>query len=146
LRTKSAAVDKVTFRDTPDDGRTALFSRRRTARNDACWNSGLVTRSAEPNGGVNGRHAVVAGLDTGGRISTCTIERNLEPESSYLSLVIRAIGDRERVVILGPSSIRLALEREYVAIYQRPDRLVDVEPSGPVDEAELVDRLNRLAA
>jgi hypothetical protein len=95
---------------------------------------------------INGRHALVARLDPGGRTSTCTIERGLEPQPSYLNLVIRAIGDRERVVILGPSSVRLALEREYVAIYQRPDRLVDVEPSGPMDEAELVDRLHRLAA
>lgn len=95
---------------------------------------------------INGRHAVVVRLDAGGRISTCSVERNLEPESSYLDLVIRAIGDRERVMILGPSSVRLALEREYVAIYRRPDRLVDVEPSGPMDEAELVDRVRRLAA
>jgi hypothetical protein len=95
---------------------------------------------------INGRHAIVARLDTRGRISTCAIERGLEPEPSYLSLVIRAIGDRERVVILGPSSVRLALEREYVATYRRPDRLVDVEPAGPVDEADLVDRLRQLAA
>jgi hypothetical protein len=95
---------------------------------------------------INGRHAVVARMDAAGRITTCEIERGLEPEPSYLRLVIRALGDRERVVILGPSSVRLALEREYVAIYRRPDRLVDVEPSGLVDEAELVDRLRQLSA
>jgi hypothetical protein len=41
---------------------------------------------------------------------------------------------------------RLALEREYVAMYRRPDRLVDVEPAGPVSSEDLVDRLRTLAA
>jgi hypothetical protein len=64
----------------------------------------------------------------------------------YLAQVVRVIGDRQRVVILGPSSVRLALEREYVAAFRRPDRLVDVEPAGPVSSDELVDRLRTLAA
>ena len=95
---------------------------------------------------INGRHAIVARLDPGGGTTTCTIERGIEPELSYLRSVSRAIGDRERVVVLGPGSARLALEREYVTIYRRPDRLVDVEPAGLVDEGELVDRLWELAA
>ncbi len=66
--------------------------------------------------------------------------------SSYLALVVRAIGDRQRVVILGPSSARLELEREYVAIYRRPDRIVDVEPAGAVNTEDLVERLRALAA
>jgi hypothetical protein len=60
--------------------------------------------------------------------------------------VVRAVGDRQRVVILGPSSARLALEREYVAIYHRPDRIVDVEPAGAVRTEDLVERLRALAA
>ena len=95
---------------------------------------------------INRRRAAVARLDKDGRITTCTIERGCEPELSYLNLVIRAIGDHERVVILGPGSARLALEREYVSIYRRPERLVDVEPAGLVEEADLVDRLRQLAA
>jgi hypothetical protein len=79
-------------------------------------------------------------------VSTATIERGLGPEPVFLDLVVRAIGARERVVILGPSTVRLALEREYVGIYQRPDRLVDVEPSGPVTEDELIDRVRQLAS
>jgi hypothetical protein len=55
------------------------------------------------------------------------------------------IGDRRRVVILGPSSVRLALERAYVARFRRPDRLVDVEPAGPAAMEELIDRLRELA-
>jgi hypothetical protein len=41
--------------------------------------------------------------------------------------------------------MRLALEREYVAIHHRPDRLVDVEPSGALAPGDLVRRLRELA-
>jgi hypothetical protein len=95
---------------------------------------------------INGRQAVVAAMSHDGRISTCEISRGSLPESSYLAQVVRVIGDRQRVVILGPSSVRLALEREYVAMFRRPDRLVDVEPAGPVSRDDLVDRLRTLAA
>jgi hypothetical protein len=95
---------------------------------------------------INGRGAIVVRTDLDGSVSTATIERGLEPEPVFLDLVVRAIGARERVVILGPSTVRLALEREYVGIYQRPDRLVDVEPSGPVSEDELIDRVRQLAS
>ena len=95
---------------------------------------------------INGRGAVVATMESDRSITTCTIDRGLEPEVSYLRLVVHAVGDRERVVILGPNSVCLALEREYTSIYHRPDRLVDVEPAGPVDAAGLVDRLRELAA
>ena len=95
---------------------------------------------------INGRGAIVARIDFDGSVTTRSIERGLEPEPVFLDLVVRAIGARQRVVILGPGSARLALEREYVGIYQRPDRLVDVEPSGPVDEAELIDRVRQLAS
>lgn len=95
---------------------------------------------------INGRQAIVATMNGDGRISTCEINREMEAELSYLAHVVRAIGDRERVVILGPSSPRLALEREYVAIFQRPDRLVDVEPAGAMDAEELLDRLRALVA
>jgi hypothetical protein len=80
------------------------------------------------------------------RISTCEISRGWLPRPSYLAQVARVIGDRRRVVILGPSSERLALEREYVAMYRRPDRLVDVELAGQVSPEELIDRLRTLAA
>jgi hypothetical protein len=95
---------------------------------------------------INGRQAVVAAMSHDGRISTCEISRGWLSQSSYLAQVVRVIGDRQRVVILGPSSVRLALEREYVAIFRRPDRLVDVVPAGPVFREELVDRLRTLAA
>ena len=80
------------------------------------------------------------------RITTVEVDRGVEPETSYLVRIVRVIGDRQRVLILGPSSPRLALEREYVAVFKRPDRLVDVEAAGPTDARALVDRLSSLVA
>ena len=106
-----------------------------------------ATRAVPPSAVVwiNRRQAIVATMACDGQISTCEINRGLESELAYLALVVRAMGDRERIVILGPSSIRLALEREYVGIYRRPERLVDVEPAGSLHAEELVGRLHALA-
>ena len=95
---------------------------------------------------INGRQAIVATIGHEGRITTCDISRGWLSEPSYLAQVVRVIGDRQRVLILGPNSVRLALERAYVAMFHRPERLVDVEPAGPVDAESLVDRLRTLCA
>lgn len=95
---------------------------------------------------INGRGALVAGVDEDGEIVTSTIERRTQDEAQFLSRVVSAIGDRERVMILGPGAARLALEREYVDIHRRPDHLVDVEPAGLLEEPDVVDRLRQLAA
>lgn len=93
---------------------------------------------------LNGRHATVARTGLDGEITTVEVDRGVEPETSYLVRVVRLIGDRERVLILGPSSPRLALEREYVAVFKRPDHLVDVEAAGETDPTALVQRLTTL--
>ena len=93
---------------------------------------------------INRRRAMVATMSRDGRVTTCEISRGWLPDRAYVSQVVRVIGDRQRVVILGPSSVRLALEREYVSMYQRPDRLVDVEPAGAIELQDLVDRLRTL--
>ena len=95
---------------------------------------------------IDEREALIAGLAADGIVSTCRVERGDLPEARYLASVVRVIGDRERVVILGPGDMRLALEREYVTIYRRPDRLVDVEPAAAVGEQDLVERVRALAA
>ena len=95
---------------------------------------------------INGRGANVVAMGGDGRISSCEITRGWLAEGPYLAQVVRAIGDRRRVVILGPSTARLALEREYVALFRRPDRLVDVERSGPQSSEDLIGRLRTLAA
>lgn len=95
---------------------------------------------------IDGDQAIIARVGADGRESTCDITRGSLPEPAYLALVVRAIGDRQRVLILGPSDLRLGLEREYVSIYRRPDRLVDVEPSGPVDRETLIEQLRTFAS
>ena len=95
---------------------------------------------------INGRQAVVAQISREGRISSRELNRNLQSEAAFVARVVRTIGDQERVVILGPSSIRLALEREYVSIYHRPERLIDVEPEGVLGPEALAERLRILAA
>lgn len=95
---------------------------------------------------IDERHAVMALMSHDGHISTCVISRDWSSGSSYLAKVVREIHDRQRVVILGPNPVRQALEREYVATFRGPDRLVDVEPAGPVSSEHLIDRLRALAA
>jgi hypothetical protein len=46
---------------------------------------------------------------------------------------------------MGPDSMRLALERAYVALYRWPERLIDIEHSDWVGEQNLVERLRQLA-
>jgi hypothetical protein len=111
----------------------------------------MVSAAAAPNPRssavvwLNHREARVAKQGTSGRPVVAEITRGLEAEGAYLVHVIHEIGDRERVIILGPGSARLALEREYVSLYRRPERLVDVESAEPVTADELSARLRTLA-
>ena len=89
--------------------------------------------------------ASVARMGPDGIISTSAIHRGAERESSYLELIARVLGDAQRVVVLGPSSMRLALERAYVALYRWPDRLIDLEHSEAIAEAELIERVRNLS-
>jgi hypothetical protein len=95
---------------------------------------------------INGRMAMVASVSRDGLAWTCEVDRGMLQESAYLAKVVHVIGDCRRVAILGPSSTRLSLEREYVTIFHRPDRLIDVEPADAVEMDELVRRAKALAA
>jgi len=96
---------------------------------------------------IDDRHAVIARNAIDGSIDVTEVDRPGEgTDATYLAHVVDEIGDQERLVLLGPGTARLALEREYVTIYHRPDRLLDVEPSGPVDREGLVERLRALAS
>jgi hypothetical protein len=93
---------------------------------------------------LNARDAVVA-RSLGARERVIAIERGAaEPKASYLARIVHEIGDRDRVLILGPGIARLELERFYTSINQRPDRLVDVESSGQMWADELLGRLRQL--
>ncbi|HET9457961.1 MAG TPA: hypothetical protein VFO78_11500 [Candidatus Limnocylindrales bacterium] len=95
---------------------------------------------------IDERRAIVAAMAPEGNVSTCEVERGPLAEIDYVAQIVRVIGDRERVVILGPGPARLALEREYVAIHRRPERLVDVEPAAELDRDDLISRLRTLVA
>jgi hypothetical protein len=95
---------------------------------------------------VNRREATVVRITSADRMSSCEISRGWLREAPFLAHIVRAIGDQKRVLILGPSSVRLALEREYASMFPRPERLVEVEASGPVDTGQLAERLRAFAA
>lgn len=95
---------------------------------------------------VNGREATVVRITSEGRMSTVEISRGWLRETPFIAQIAHAIGDQERLLILGPGSIRLALERQYTTMFLRPERLVDVEAWGPVDAWRLADRLRAFAS
>jgi len=92
---------------------------------------------------VDGWHALVARSDAGQRTIT-EVDREADAELEYLHNIARATHDCERLMILGPDPARLAFEREYVALYQRPDRLIETEAAAPTTERDLLGRLRFL--
>ena len=94
---------------------------------------------------VDERHAIVARADVDG-IATTEIRRVNQPEIRYLARIVHEIGEREHVLVIGAQPIRLALEREYVAISHRPDRLIAAPPAARAAGAEILERMERLAA
>lgn len=94
---------------------------------------------------INGRTAMVAEMSRAGRVSTCEVSRGWLTQDAYLSQVVRVIGDRDRLLILGPSSLRTSLERAYASTFRRSDRLIDVEPAARMTAEELVVQLRELA-
>jgi len=107
------------------------------------------TRSRQPDAitWIDRRSAIVARRTPRGAIDI--EEFALPPDEPGQSLAVasvaHAIVESDRVVVLGPQPARTRLEREFVAISHRPDRLVDVEREGPVSRADLVDLLREQA-
>lgn len=101
---------------------------------------------------IDRHRAVVVKTTPEGSVEVGRVERDVPGDGrTYLARIAHEIGDQDRVVVVGPWPERTELERAYVAIYQRPDRLVDVEPAGPleasaVDEPTLVEALRTLAS
>jgi hypothetical protein len=79
-----------------------------------------------------------------GRPEVTDVDREHGPEASYLLRVIHEAANCDRVVIMGPDASRIAFEREYVALYQRPDRLIDLGIEATPQPRQLVDRLRFL--
>jgi hypothetical protein len=88
-------------------------------------------------------HALVARAHHGHSVIT-EVDRDTDLEGQYMLRVLHEADGCDRVVIMGPDSSRIAIEREYVTVYRRPDRLIDLGPSGTPDRSDLVDQLRVL--
>jgi len=79
---------------------------------------------------VDRAHAVTIHVEGDGRVSIVSLAlpgaSAGDEENLALHSVIEAIGDAPRVILLGDPETRTALEREYVAIWRRPERLVEM--------------------
>lgn len=88
-------------------------------------------------------HALVARAPEG-HAEVTEVARESDPEPSYLLRIIHEAAGCDRLVVMGPDSSRIAFEREYVAIYRRPDRLIDVGQVSAPRAADLMDTLRML--
>jgi hypothetical protein len=61
-----------------------------------------------------------------------------------LAEVAHSIGTVDHVLVMGTDDLRTALEREIVAIGHHPETILEGTVEGPVDEAVLVARLERM--
>ena len=86
------------------------------------------------------RHALVARAHEGHPVIT-EVERESDPETAYLLRVAHEAADCDRVVIMGPDAARIDFEREYVTLYRRPDRLIDVGVSFEPARREILQQL-----
>jgi hypothetical protein len=92
---------------------------------------------------IEPRHAMVA-RTTDATPVVFTLDRDDEAREAFLGRIAREIEDCREVVVLGPERDRLAFEREYVSLYQRPDRLVHEESLARATALELLLRVERL--
>ena len=74
------------------------------------------------------------------------IERGSDSSGAYLLRGARRVGACTRLVVMGPDAARLAFEREFVALYREPDRLLDVSRHVAPDVEALLRRFNSLDA
>lgn len=73
--------------------------------------------------------AIIAMLDAHGAPAVERLGRGPgEPEHLFDARTVDEVLDRNSVIVAGPAFARAAFERVYVAMTQRPDRLIDVEP------------------
>ncbi|MEO8273526.1 MAG: hypothetical protein ABI620_05640 [Chloroflexota bacterium] len=88
-------------------------------------------------------HALVARAPQG-HANITEIDRASDPEPSYLLRIIHEAAGCDRLVVMGPDASRVAFEREYVSIYHRPDRLIDVGQVAAPRNADLIEALRML--
>jgi hypothetical protein len=90
-------------------------------------------------------HAYVA-RPRGGETAVTEVDRDVDREDQFLLRLAHETADCERVLVTGDDASRVAFEREYVAIYRRPDRLIDGGDEAEPAPRELADRLRFITA
>jgi hypothetical protein len=108
--------------------------------------AGLATRTATAVAYIDDDHAIVVKTLPDDSLGIVDLPRRQPEDLSYLLRITEEIGPRRRVAILGPSPLRLELEREYVSMYRTPDLLVDVEAATNETAAHLIERLEEFSA
>ncbi|HLX34816.1 MAG TPA: hypothetical protein VKR30_06175 [Candidatus Limnocylindrales bacterium] len=101
-----------------------------------------------PRGGVvfvEPWHAIVARSGEAAPV-TLSLSRTHETSPEFLGRVARELEDCDRLVVMGTGVDRLAFEREYVTLYQRPERLVHDESVASATRFDVLDRLDRLVS
>ena len=88
-------------------------------------------------------HALIARAHDGLPAVT-EVDRDQDLEPAYLLRVAHEAAGCDRVVIMGADASRIAFEREYVALYRRPDRLIDVGLAATPEPRDLVQQLRQL--
>ena len=95
---------------------------------------------------IDERHAIIARREPAGQISTVEVRRLARPENRFVAQVVHEIAGRGPVMVVGSPPLRLALERRYVAVSHRPDRLIAPPSTADGTGAQMVRGLDRLAA
>jgi hypothetical protein len=112
----------------------------KTTRPDA-GHSGAAVVWMGPDG------AMVARRDAAGEVAILDVpgpSAGPDRPARFLVDVVDGIGDADRVAVMGADTLRLDLEREFVAIGHRPDRIVDVAPGDVIDRDAVLERLAAL--
>ncbi len=90
-------------------------------------------------------HAIVARRWATDEIDVAEIDREAADDGGrFLARIAHEIGDPDRLVVMGAEPLRVELEREYVILSHRPDRLVDMEPETEPTRDQIVARLREV--
>lgn len=96
---------------------------------------------------IGSDHAVVARRWATDEIDVAEIDREMADDGElFLARIAHEIGDPDHVLVMGTGPLRLELEREYVGVSHRPDRIMDAEPAREPTREELVARLRAVPA
>jgi hypothetical protein len=89
-------------------------------------------------------HALVARAYPTGTLVT-EVDREWDPQPAFFVRVARELADCDRLVVMGTDAARVEFERAFVALYRRPDRLIDAGTEPEPEPRELADQLRVLA-